>query len=198
MKKILLLLLCISLVFINGCWDQLMIEELALAFALGIDVDPENPELLIMSVTNPAFSETSMKETKKLVGKGYSLSNAFFNLQRQRDRFLVLGQVATLVFSEEAARGGLMHKVLRQVDQQRDLNPNMNIVIVRGATAQETIYLEPEEEVRVARYLNHLINRNFNNGTLLLAPGCNLLDVTGNRFNMLENLLDFLTSPLHN
>lgn len=160
----LLLTLCISLVFVSGCWDQLIIEELAMAISMGIDVNPEEPELFYMTITNPALSETSVEQTKKIVEKGYSLSNAFFNMQKQRDRFLVLGQVATMVFSEEAAKSGLLHQIMREVDQLRDMNPNANIVVVRGAKAQEVLYLEPTEEARVAKYLNNLLNRNFNSG----------------------------------
>lgn len=164
MRKLVLLVLTLSLLLVGGCWDQLIIEELAMAYAIGFDTDPTDPQLFILTTTNPTFSESSKDETKKLVGKGYSLSNAFFNMQRQRDRILVLGQVATLVFSEDAARKGLLHQIMREVDQQRDINPNAKIVIVRGSEAREVIFLEPVEEAWVARFLSDLLDHNFNSG----------------------------------
>jgi len=167
MKKILLLLLCGALIFIGGCWDQFIIEELALAFAMGVDHDPDDPDLLTLTMTNPTFSETAEHSTKKIIAQGYTLTSAFLNMQRQRDRFLVLGQVNTLVFSEETARSGLMHKIMQEVDQQRDMNPNARVVIVRGAKAQEVVYLEPGEETRVAVFLENLLDRNYNAGAMI-------------------------------
>jgi len=164
MKKVVLILLCFSLTFLGGCWDQLIVEELALVLSMGFDPDPEDPELFLMTVTNPAFSETAIEETKKLSAKGYSLSNGFYNMQRQRDRLLVLGQVSTLIFSEEAAKNGLLNQILHEVDQQRDMNPNADILVVRGTTAQEVVQLEPVEEARVAVYLSNVLDRNCNNG----------------------------------
>ncbi|NLO87424.1 MAG: Ger(x)C family spore germination protein [Firmicutes bacterium] len=164
MKKVLLLVLCLSLVLVGGCWDVLVVEELALAFAIGIDHDVNNPRRFILSMTNPTFSETSQSDTRKILTESYSLSNAFFNLQRQRERILVLGQITSIVFSEEAARSGLLHNIMRQVDQQRDMNPNVHLLIVRGHKAQDVIFMKPEENARVAVYLDKVMNTNFTAG----------------------------------
>ncbi len=130
---------------------------------MGID-HAEDPEMFLLTVTNPTFSETAKEKTKKIATEGHSFANTLFNMQRQRGRLLVMGQVRTIVFSEEAARSGLMHRMLRDVDQQRDMNPNVYLVIIEGATAQDVIYLEPLEEARVAEYLTELLERNFESG----------------------------------
>jgi|SRR5690554_487167 len=171
MKRILVLFLSLTLLMLSGCWDLLIIEDLALALAMGIDQHPEDPEKFIFTVTNPTFSETAVDETRKIAVEAYSLANAFFNAQQQRNRLLVLGQVSTILFSEEAARSGLMHEVMRQVDQQRDMNPNVKIVVVQGSSAQEALYLEPVEEARVAQHLNDLLEQNFNSGFMPRITG---------------------------
>lgn len=166
MRIVLVVVLCFSLLFLSGCWDQLIIDELALAFAMGIDHVEGDPEMITFTMTNPAFYPEADAVTKKIVVQGYSLANAFFNMQRQRDRFLVLGQVNSMVFSEEAARSGLMNSIMREVDQSRDMNPNVNLTIVRGARALDVVYLEPPEENRVAVHLTNILERNFNAGMI--------------------------------
>lgn len=164
MRKALLLVLTLSLLLVAGCWDQQIVEDLALLFAIGIDPDPADPQLFFITTTNPTFSESATEDTKKLVAKGHSFADILFNMQRQRELKLVLGQITTIVFSEEAARTGLLQQVMRQVDQERDMNPNANIVIIRGATAREVMYLKPTEDGQVAGYLEGLLDKNFNRG----------------------------------
>jgi len=178
----------------SGCWDTLIIENLALAFAMGIDCVPEDPELISVSLTNPAFSKDSEASTAKITARGKSLTEAFFNMQRQRDRHLVLGQTNTVVFSEECARSGQLDEILREINQQRDMNPNVLLAVVRGDKAQHVLYLEPPEQTRIAVYLKNLMERNYNTGIIphvtasrywyrTLTPGIDavipILEITG-------------------
>jgi Ger(x)C family germination protein len=171
-KKNLALLLTLGLIFLSGCWDRQIIEELSIALCMGIDVAPE-PDLFYLTTTNPTFSDTALKKAKRLVSKGYTLVETFANMQRQRNHKLVLGQVASLVFSEEAAKEGLLNRILLELDQIRDVDPDVFIMIVRGASAREVLYLEPEEEARVARYLSDLIDKNIENGTIPRVTAAN-------------------------
>ena len=172
MKKNLALLLTFGLVFLTGCWDRQVIEELSIALCMGIDVAPE-PDLFYLTTINPTFSDTALKKAKRIVSKGYTLVETFANMQRQRNHKLVLGQVASLVFSEEAAKVGLLNRILLELDQIRDVDPDVFIMIVRGAQAKEVLYLEPEEEERVARYLSDLIDKNIENGTIPRVTAAN-------------------------
>lgn len=172
MKKNLTILLTLGLIFLSGCWDRQIIEELSIALCMGIDVAPE-PDLFYLTTTNPTFSDTALKKAKRLVSKGYTLVETFANMQRQRNHKLVLGQVASLVFSEEAAKEGLLNRILLELDQIRDVDPDVFIMIVRGASAREVLYLEPEEEARVARYLSDLIDKNIENGTIPRVTAAN-------------------------
>lgn len=165
-KRLILGLLCCSLLFNSGCWDLRIVEELALAFAIGFDLDEEDKELLTVTTTNPVFSDTATHSTNKTTVQGYTFSQAYFNAQRQHQNFLVLGQVGVLVFSEEMARTGRMHEVMVEVDQQMDMNPNASLAIVRGDPAQYVLQLEPSEETRVAVYLMNLLEKNVNNGLI--------------------------------
>ena len=165
-RKLVVLSLCVLMTLASGCWDVRVVDDLALAFAMGVDAVEENPELISITMTNPTFSPAAEDTTAKTTVQGYNLSNVFVNAQRQRDRVLVLGQVSSIVFSEEVARNGRMDQLMKDVDQQRDMNPNTAIVIVRGSDAQEVIHLEPPEETRVAVYLANLLERNNQWGLL--------------------------------
>lgn len=166
MKRVISVILTFSLVLVGGCWDQLVIEDLAMALALGIDEDPKDPKTFFMTVTNPTFSDTAEENTEKYVARGYSVDSAFFSMQREQSRQLVLGQVTTIIFSEEAARQGLLHRVMQEIDQERDVNPNVNLLIVQGAAARDVLYLKPVGETRVAPYITDLVARNVDTGSM--------------------------------
>lgn len=165
MKKRPLFLALALLLCVSGCWDQQPIENLSIVLGMGIDAGPED-HLLYLTTINPTFSETATEKAKRIVSKGYTLVETFANMQRQRNHNLVLGQVATMIFSEQAARNGLLNRILLELDQIRDVDPDVFIVVVRGATAKDVLYLKPEEEQRIAVYLQDLIDRNVENGSV--------------------------------
>ncbi len=86
------------------------------------------------------------------------------NAQLQRHNALALGKLSVLVFSEETARNGNMHRTLQHLEQVRDTDPNSWICIVRGSKAQHVLNLRPPEQTRAAVYVTETLNASFNQG----------------------------------
>ncbi|MDD3073631.1 MAG: hypothetical protein PHS56_04270, partial [Eubacteriales bacterium] len=91
-RKFLLLLLCSLLLFVGGCWDILLIEDLALIQVIGFDEDPEDSELMAVTIACPTLSEKATASMFKVTVKAKSINQALINAQRQAGRNLVLGQ----------------------------------------------------------------------------------------------------------
>lgn len=167
MRKSFIVTLCILLVFsMAGCWDQLLLEKIAFIFGMAIDEDPLNPDMFYMGVKTPAFAEGAKENSVRTVVLTRSISQGLINMQLQRERNLALGKVNVIIFSTAVAENGIMYKVIRQMDQQRDINPNSWLAITQGISARETLYLKPPEEERVAIYLDDLLDIGLNTGQI--------------------------------
>jgi len=164
MKKFAALFLIAALLFTSGCWDYKVIDDLALIFAIGIDQDDTDPEKIIVSMNNPAFEEEAEEPVVRTSVTGYSVQQALMNAQVQRNRALALGKLSVLIFSEETAKNGNMHKALQHLEQVQDVDPSSWVCIVRGSTAQQVLYLSPPEQPRAAIYLTELLDISFNEG----------------------------------
>ena len=186
--------LCALLFFAGGCWDILLIEDLAMVIAIGFDVDPENPDLMVVTMTSPTLSEEKKEPMATVTVKAESIDQALHNVQRQSEDILVLGQTNVLVFCEEFARSGRLSEVMSQLSQLRDINANAKVVVVKGATAQNVLQLSSPVEPRAAVYLVDLLERNHFTGminqatvseywrkhyTLGIDPVVALIDITG-------------------
>jgi len=165
-RKAMALLMVVLSLFAAGCWDLRVIEDLSLVLALGIDQDESNPGMLIVTAAGPAFSQEASEPTFRTTTMGYCLTQAFMSMQLERQRELAFGEMDVVVFSEEAARSGNMHRVMRDLDQVRDLDPNAWVCIVRKARAQHVLNLVPREESRAFMYLTTLLERNSNIGSI--------------------------------
>lgn len=167
MKRILSIVLSLTIVLCNsGCWDQLVIDKLAFIFGMAVDEYPDDPDMFFMGVTTPAFSEGAKKSSARTVVLTRSITQGLINMQIQRERNLALGKINVIIFSSEAAKNGIMYKVIRQMDQQRDINPNSWLVVTQGISARDALYSEPSEEERVAIYLNDMLNIGLNTGQI--------------------------------
>lgn len=186
--------LCALLFFAGGCWDILLIEDLAMVIAIGFDVDPENPDLMVVTMTSPTLSEEKKEPMATVTVKAESIDQALHNVQRQSEDILVLGQTNVLIFCEEFARSGRLSEVMSQLSQLRDINANAKVVVVKGATAQNVLQLSSPVEPRAAVYLVDLLERNHFTGminqatvseywrkhyTLGIDPVVALIDITG-------------------
>lgn len=164
MRKIIILFLLLGMVMTGGCWDWRIIDELAIIF--GIAVDMEEDGMFKMTFAYPIFEQDAEEVKVNTTIMGDSLHQSLINLQHQSEQRPVLGRVSVLIFSEEAARNGGMHQILRQFDQSRDNNPNAYICVVRGSTAQEVLNLKLPQQPRVAVFLDNMLMENNIEGRL--------------------------------
>ena len=164
MKKTAAVFLLLSLFWLGGCWDWRIIDQQAIMFGLGIDPVEMDTDMFLFTFVNPTFTPDAEDVRVINTVTGFSLDQAVMNLQHQKDQRPALGKVSIIVFSEETAREGGLHKILRQWDQLREKNPNALLCIIRGASALEVFILKIPQQPRVAIFLTDLLEQNIMNG----------------------------------
>ncbi|MEW5786070.1 MAG: Ger(x)C family spore germination protein [Bacillota bacterium] len=167
MKKVTaLFLILVILLFAGGCWDWRIIDDLAIIFGMGIDPVENEPEMLQITFVNPVFNPKAQEKSITRTLRGRSLQQTLFNLQHQKGEQPVLGTVAVIIFSEDAARGNGMQRTLMQFDQIRDNSPLAWLCIVREAAAQKVLNLNLPDEPRPAIFLADLLKQNYAEGRI--------------------------------
>ena len=85
-----------GLLFFAGGADILLIEDLAMVIAIGFDVDPENPDLMVVTMTSPTLSEEKKNHGNRHRQRNLSIrpctmfsgkAKIFWSLARQMSSF---------------------------------------------------------------------------------------------------------------
>jgi Ger(x)C family germination protein len=163
--KVRIAFVLLTCLLLTGCWDQLVLDDLAFVFGMAIDIAPDR-EGFYLAITSLAFAEDAQRETVKTIVYTRSISQGIMNLQRQRERIVSMGKVRVIIFSTETAKSKVFLDVVNQLDQQRDMNPNAWVVISEEIDAREALYLRPPAEQKVAVYLDNLLTTGRNTGQI--------------------------------
>lgn len=101
---------------LSGCWDHLPLEEAALILGLGLDVDPEDDEQVIVtqlvvipgSVAASGESSSSRSGTPfyLLTSKGTTMETALIGALKKHSRLPTMVHLDALVFGHDFARLG--------------------------------------------------------------------------------------------
>lgn len=105
MKYIKLYLICLSLIFLSGCWDIDEPERMLYIHGLGIDYKDGKYEVYaqVIKLSNVAKSEepkTEIEQAEVGYANGDTLEDAIFNLYRSADERILWGHLTYIVFSK--------------------------------------------------------------------------------------------------
>ena len=135
-KKLLVLLLIVSLLMTTGCWDREELEELAYVLAMGIDYLPDEDKIevttAIIRPLNVAAGQQQGggdSETFRLITtKGDTLSTALEQQNALIVRRAYFAHNEVVIIGENLARRGL-HTVLDRFLRERDLRLSIQFYV---------------------------------------------------------------------
>lgn len=148
--------LIIAALFLTGCMDQLLYEEIGFILQVGLELDSEDN--FVYSLTYPVTSEEAEEKSAILSVKNQNLMRASKEeLRDQSGKKLFAGKAQHILFSKELAEKGVydfLEIFLRNPD-----NPmQANVVIVDGSPKEMMeLSLEYKDKPRSAFYFNDLI-----------------------------------------
>ncbi len=152
MKKCLLVLTVVCLVFAGGCWDKCEINDLAFVVAAGADLVKENGQervRLTLQIANPIAlipgqggggGSGNIKAFWTIAGEGRSVREASVSMLARIPKKLFYGQTRVYIIGEDAAKSGVVPLLDRSL-RGRSTRRNMYLAIARG-TAKDVLELE--------------------------------------------------------
>ncbi|QNO14501.1 Ger(x)C family spore germination protein [Alkalicella caledoniensis] len=168
---IVIILLCLM---VSGCavQHQRIIDQLSVILGIGIDIDENNPDIYILTTTNPTFSDEAEVPVFETTTKGYGFEGALRNWEYQRQNRYALGKVSTVIFGEELLKNGIDDVVL-ELRQFADMNVLARPVYFPGKP-QDAWAITPPEEARRAVFLMNMLERIYEEGLIPRVSLCNL------------------------
>ncbi|NHC38392.1 Ger(x)C family spore germination protein [Bacillus sp. MM2020_1] len=146
MKKFILRLgLCLSVLFISGCWDRKELNELSIWIGSGWDVANNDGvefsgQIVIPSniQTQGGFGGTMQKGFFTISASGKNLSDALQNIQTKLPREAFSGQRRVMIFGEPFARRGLKRE-LDNTQRRAEVSLRTDVFVIKGATAKKAL-----------------------------------------------------------
>lgn len=164
LKKVKFILL-IFLVFTNsltltGCWNSRELNTLGIVGLIGFDIEEDKIKISVETFDPSApkdGSEGKLVNVNYIQSTGTSIFDTIRNITVQYDRKLFFPHIKFYIFSEKAARKGLID----YIDwYQRDHEPRLTpiILVAKGTTAEDIMGIHSGISSTPSDYLEKLIS----------------------------------------
>lgn len=154
MKRVIMLILIINLIFLPGCWDMIELNERAFPYTIGMDINQEGAEKFQVTFSHPninAIGDQAIDDelVHVITAKGDSFFDAAQNLTMELYQPLYFKHLKVIVFSRELAQNKqLLLEVLDGV--QRDFITNNNATLLITDSAYDLIEFTTESKIQQA------------------------------------------------
>ncbi|MEO2078366.1 MAG: Ger(x)C family spore germination protein [Bacillus sp. (in: firmicutes)] len=146
MKKTLisLIVMCMSIPLLSGCWNQKELTDLAFVMAMGIDKGKHQKFDVSFQLVNPAnisAGQTGGGQGLPIAvyrSSGDTITEAARNATKKVSRRLYYAHTNVVVISEAVAKESLLY-VLDAFDRDPEFRTTTELVIARGSKAEEIV-----------------------------------------------------------
>ncbi len=147
MKKVIVILLCLSMIFLSGCYDYTDIENLAYVTAIAVDEGDNGYEYCFQFV-NPLSEEG---EAVTYSAQGKTLYQAIGEVSKELTRKMSFTHIRMIAVSKEAA--GNLDAAVKDFNSSRFYRPDIVLAIAKEGKAAEVLSnIDPALEGNAARY----------------------------------------------
>jgi spore germination protein len=149
----------LSALFLTGCWDQRIFEEVGFTLQMGIEKS-EDGELTITRVA-PVLVDQIGRNVEFISDNGGSVRDTAEKANRISPRTIEGGKVQQVLFSQSLASEGGLQDILENFERDAVANVLAYVVVVEGSP-KELIEasLEFKDKPRTSIYLSHLLDKN--------------------------------------
>lgn len=145
MKKILLYILIISIVFTTGCWDKVEINSRVFPYSVGIDLNhEEDGKDFVINFSYPninSIGEEANSEKKSFIvsDKGDNIFDTIHQLTDRMQRPIYLKHLKVVIMAEEVAKDGeLVKGIIDGLRRDYLINKMVDFIVVKGNTKEFT------------------------------------------------------------
>lgn len=158
MRKALLLILCISMVFITSCWDAIELSDVGLVFITGFDLDENgNDRVTILSVQPYGQSTQQTQQATTWIGtaSGKSALEAMRNLRSISTRSLVWIHNKIIIIGKKKAESDISN-IIDLIMRTRQIRYDNTILITDGS-AEELLQTPADIDKSLSREILGII-----------------------------------------
>ncbi|MEC4587299.1 Ger(x)C family spore germination protein [Bacillus safensis] len=161
-RYILILLMCVSLIFMPGCWDQNLLKDISLVLTSAVDQGEDDNAKYSITYRKVQQSQSMQQGntgsylTTVLTTEAPTLRKARSNFSRSVDQKIDMSKMRVLLIGDEFAQ----NRLLPYLDMfYRDPKSPLlaNLAVVQGGSCVELINQLLKEKLIVNDYLNNLI-----------------------------------------
>ncbi|TYQ18289.1 UNVERIFIED_CONTAM: spore germination protein KC [Acetivibrio alkalicellulosi] len=151
---------CIILSVLSGCFDAREIDDLAYPMAIGLDKGDDNLLKITLQLAVPVAiaggggeeapgggggTSTIVTIEAPAIYSGINMANTFISKQ------INLSHAKVIVFSEELAKEGI-GKYISAIARGREFRPSMFVMVAKGSAEEYIRAVEPALEANPAKY----------------------------------------------
>ena len=166
-KRCLIILMVLSMMFNTGCWNRKELKELGVVGSVAVDTDGEKIKLTY-EVIVPKKLESVGTEDKSalfLESEGDSVFDAIRNATLKFNKKLYWPHANIIYFSEDCAENGLKN-YMDLFNRDHDLRKYIHLLIVKDTPAYEIMNNEWQEGVIPSLYVENIIHGNTASGKI--------------------------------
>ncbi|MNK39034.1 Spore germination protein A3 precursor [compost metagenome] len=132
------------LLFLSGCWDSIELNRRAVVSGMGIDIQHGEKPKYKVSLQVIIADEISGKYSRGgspvsvYHGEGRTIFEAVREASRKVPRYLSLGHINALIFSEELARSGIKD-VLDYMERDAQIRTTSQVYLAKGQEASDIV-----------------------------------------------------------
>ncbi|MGG1861987.1 Ger(x)C family spore germination protein [Bacillus safensis] len=161
-KYMLTLLMCVSLIFMPGCWDQNLLKDISLVLTSAVDQGEDDNARYSITYRKVQQSQSMQQGntgsylTTVLTTDAPTLRKARSNFSRSVDQKIDMSKMRVLLIGDEFAQ----NRLLPYLDMfYRDPKSPLlaNLAVVQGGSCVDLINSLLKEKLIVSDYLNNLI-----------------------------------------
>ena len=156
---VLLLLFCVAC--ITGCWDRVEIEKRSFAVAAAFDKadDKTGKSRYAVTISMPSFSKSekdSPDGVDILQAEGETVTEALRKIDKKTGKRIYLGQVKTLLFSEELTQeADLFSAAIQTLHQHNDIDQRALVLAVEGS-ASDILDAKPSDGTNAGVFFSEI------------------------------------------
>ncbi|MCY7673639.1 Ger(x)C family spore germination protein [Bacillus safensis] len=161
-RYMLTLLMCVSLIFMPGCWDQNLLKDISLVLTSAVDQGEDDNARYSITYRKVQQSQSMQQGntgsylTTVLTTEAPTLRKARSNFSRSVDQKIDMSKMRVLLIGDEFAQNRLLPYLdMFYRDPKSPLLANM--AVVQGGSCVELINSLLKEKLIVSDYLNNLI-----------------------------------------
>lgn len=128
--RINILIALLIVLSLTGCWDERVLEDLALITVITVDENDEG-EGILLAASYPEFAKGAQEEESILAHKARTTAEALHKLSRLTDKIIVTGQIQVILIGEDLAKKGI-HDILDTLQRNVEVSSTMLVCITEG------------------------------------------------------------------